>query len=107
MKYPATQFEVLLCVMKQLSVHMKLNNMSLSVIHYIVYQQLSDSQKHNHLYCIEGGILKRGFDLTENEKLTAIKFIENTFDFRLYPEKCNDTNVETAVRKALKQLNIK
>ena len=104
MKYPATQFETLLTILKQFAVHFDLNSINPHSLHYMVFQQLSEGQTHNHLYCVEGGTLKRYFQLTEPEKLTAVKFIESDFDFQLYPSGCNDNHVETAMRNALKQL---
>lgn len=104
MKYPLQQFEVLVNILKQLAVHFDLNSINPNALHYIVFQQLSEGQKHNQLYCIEGGTLKRQFQMTETEQQTAKKLIENDFDFKLYPEGCNDNHVETAVKKAVKLL---
>ena len=107
MKYPVNQFEVLVNILKQFAVHFDINAINVNSLHYKAYQQLSKNQKHNHLYCIEGGALKRLFKMNEDEKKTAVKFIENDFDFELYPNNCNDSHIETAVKKAIKSIQQK
>lgn len=106
MKYPIKQFNILIGLLKQLAVHIDLTSINPSSLHYIVYQQLSEGQTHNHLYCVDGATLKRYHQLTDVEKSTAQKLIqvENRTEFLLYPDGCNDAHIETAVKKALKQL---
>ena len=104
MKYPAEQFEVLLQVLKQFAVHFDLTSVHPCTLHYMAFQQLSEGQNHNSLYCVDGKI-KKQHQLTTLEIETAIKFIDLDFDFKLYPEGCNDNHTETAVKKAIKQLN--
>lgn len=108
MNYPINQFNILTESLKQLSVLIDLKTINPNALHFIVYQQFSEGQKHNQLYCVEGGTLKRYYQLTEQEKETAQKLLkfENDVEFLLYPDKCNDNHVETAVKKALKDLNL-
>lgn len=103
MKYPINQFEVLVNILKQFAVHFDLNSVHPCTLHYMAFQQVSEGQKHNYLFCVSG-TLKKYHSLTEEEKQTAVKFIETDFDFKLYPDGCNDSHIETAVKKALKQM---
>ena len=103
MKYSLIQFEELVKVLKQFAVHFDIKAINPNALHYMVYQQISEGQKHNALYCVNGQI-KKFHSLTELEKETARKFIESDFDFELYPSGCNDNHIETAVKKAVKSL---
>lgn len=103
MKYPISQFAVLVDVLKQFAVHIDIKSVNPSALHFMVYQQISNGQRHCALYCI-GNELKKFHSLTESERETARKFIENDFDFLLYPNDCNDTNIETAVKRAIKEM---
>lgn len=107
MKYPVNQFRTLVEVLKQLSVLMDLTSVHPCALHYIVYQQFSPGQQHNHLWSTVNG-LKRFYQLTEEEKQDARKLIElkPENEFMLYPDGCNDNHVETAVKRALKELSI-
>lgn len=105
MKYPKQQFETLVDTLKVLSTHFELSSVHPCSLHYVVYQQASEGQKQNWLYCIEGGQLSRYHALTEEQKQTAIKWLNISPDFALYPEGCNDNHIETAVKNALKLLN--
>ena len=105
MKYPAKQFEELVNCLKKFAVYLNLKESNPHTLHYMVYQQYSEGQKHNHLYCTVNG-LKRFFQLNEEEKEDCIKFIVSDYDFQLYPNGCNDNHIETAMRKALKEMNI-
>lgn len=104
MKYSAVQFEILLQVLKQFAVHFDLTSVHPCTLHYMAFQQLSEGQKHNSLYCVNGTI-KKQHQLTPLEHETATKFIDLDFDFKLYPSGCNDNHIETAVKKAIKQLD--
>ena len=106
MKYPQQQFNTLIEILKQLAVHIDLRSINPSTLHYIAYQQLCEGQTHNYLYCVEGATLKRYHQLTDVEKQTAQKLIqiEENIEFLLYPKGCNDTHIETAMKKALKSL---
>ena len=104
MKYPLNQFEALISILKQFAVHFDIKAVNPSALHFMAYQQINKGQNHCALYCIDGQ-LKKFHSLTELEIQTARKFIESDFDFELYPSGCNDSHVETAVKKAVKLLN--
>jgi N-acetyl-anhydromuramyl-L-alanine amidase AmpD len=102
MKYPKKQFEVLKECLKQLSAIYDIKGSNVTM-HYICYQQISDGQQHNHLYCY-GSQLKRYYSLNEEQKTKFVKFIDINFDFKLYPDGCNDSHIETAMKRAIKEL---
>jgi len=104
MNYPSEQFEKLQTALKRLAVHLDLKQMNPSALHFVIYQQYADCQKHNWLYYIEGGELKIAHKLTEPEKLTANKFFTENWIFDMYPPNCNDSHIETAVKKAIKSI---
>jgi hypothetical protein len=101
MNYPNNQFETLLAGLNTLKNHFDLTSVHPNTLHYVIYQQHSEGQKHNWLYNLNGTILK-GHQLTGNEN--AVKLIEQNKDFKLYPDGCKDSHVESAVKKALKQI---
>lgn len=105
MKYPEKQYNILIEALKKLAVHLDIKAFNPVALYYVVYQQFSESQSHNHLYCVSGGNLKKFHQLTEGEKVEAIKFLDTegkTLD--LYPEGCNDNHIETAVKRAVKEI---
>lgn len=107
MKYPKEQYDVLVECLKVFHVHkIDVRDVSPNSLHYMVFQQFSDGQKHNWLYCVPGGVLKREHQLTEEERKTSVKFLNFTLEkpFELYPEGCDDTHIPTAVKKAIKEL---
>ena len=102
MKYPKEQFEELVKGFKILSKYIDLDSIHPVNLHYKVFQQYSEGQKHNHLYVNEG-IIKHAYKLELEEDFTGWeKLIDSDFDFKLYPEGCNDSHVETASKKAIK-----
>lgn len=102
MKYPKNQFETLLRVLKKLAVVIDIRQFNYHTLHYVVFQQFSEGQQHNMLYQ-HGATLKRYHQLTDEEKKTAIKWIDtNNEVFELYPGNCNDDHIETAVKAAIK-----
>ena len=107
MKYDKQQYQILVKALKILKEKTPLLDMGLnpSTIHYTVYQQFSKGQTHNHLYITNNNILSKFYGLTTEQKMTAKKVINfNDFDFKLYPNGCNDKHIETAIKKALKEL---
>jgi hypothetical protein len=107
MKYPKDQYEVLVECLKVFHVHMvDIKELNPNTLHYMVYQQFSEGQKHNWLYCVPGGILKRQHQLTEEEAKTSVKFLDFPIEkpFELYPEGCNDNHIPTAVKKAISEV---
>jgi hypothetical protein len=105
MNYPKEQFEVLKECIQKLSTVMDVKGIGLSNLHYRCYQQFDSCQYHNHLY-YNGEILTLNYYLNEGQKVNYVKFINSEFDFKLYPEGCNDTHVETAMKLVFKQLGI-
>jgi hypothetical protein len=107
MKYPQEQYEVLIETLKQLSLIVDLKTTNPHTLHYIVYQQTcKEGQEHNKLY-VYGKEMKRFGNLTNEEKIFFVPLIQNVnYDFQLYPEGCNDNHIETAMKKALKDLEI-
>lgn len=104
MKYPVEQFETLIETLKTLSNYINIRECNPSTLHYLIFQQFSEGQTHNHLYCINSSI-KKAHQLTDIEKKEAIKLIDTKGKhFLLYPIGCHDTHIETAVKKAIKQM---
>jgi hypothetical protein len=102
MKYPQKQFETLVNGLKKLAPLLDIKESNPHSLHYIIYQQFSEGQKHNWLYCCPGGKLQKAHkieNIAECEKL----FSEQT-EFELYPSGCNDTHIETAMKAAIKYL---
>lgn len=107
MKYNALQFINLVECLTILSEFLDLQQMNPSNLHYLVFQQHSDGQKHNRLVN-NNGTLQRAYildgdQLKENNGV-LLEFPK--FDFQLYPQGCNDNHIETAVKKAIKQIYI-
>lgn len=103
MKFPQNQFELLVKFLKELSKYIDVHSMNASALYYTVYTQGNEHNKHNHLYFIDGAI-KKFYTLSEEELINAVKILEVPNTFELYPNGCNDTHIETAIKKALKQL---
>jgi hypothetical protein len=103
MKYPEKQYFTLVQCLKKLAHIINVAEMNVHTLHFVIYQQFSDGQKHNWLYCTIEGLKKRHQCKEEEEKHKLID-IETTFD--LYPEGCNDTHIETAMKKAFKELGL-
>ena len=101
MKYPKQQQQVFENFLKQISTHIDIFKTNMHTLHYICYQQHSEGQKHNWLYCTNEG-LKRQHQLKQGEEAT--KFFNSDFNFELYPNECNDNHVETMVKQTLKNL---
>jgi hypothetical protein len=107
MKYPKEQFEVLKECIQKLSAVMDLKGTNLSNLHYRCYQQFDSCQYHHHFY-YNGEMLTLNCHLSGEQKVNYVKFIDSDkFDFKMYPDGCNDTHVETAMKLVFKQLGIK
>lgn len=105
MKYESKQFNVLLNVLKELNNDFNLKEINPNALHFTVYQQLNEGQKHNKLFIFNNKVV-RGNQLTAEEKTNAKSYIKTVCnDFLLYPEGCNDNHIETAVKKAIKLIN--
>jgi len=105
MKYPLNQFNALIEVLKQLAMVIDLTSISPETLYYMAFQQLNEHQKHNHLYCL-GNSVKRYHQLTNEEKLNFVKLVnlDLDFEFKCYPEGCNDKHISTVMKKVIKEL---
>ena len=104
MKYPKNQYVLLVQYIKEVAKLFDVTSMHPNSLHYLVYQQGSENQTHNHLYSVNGTV-KRYHQLTDDEKGVAIKAFDFSEGLELYPEGCNDTHVETAVKRAIKEIS--
>ena len=101
MKYSAEQYDKLVKVLTHLQAVVDLQTINPSALHYTVFQQLSGGQIHNWLYKKDGEV-KRAHQIPDLSGWQ--KVVPETFSFELYPNDCTDSNIETAVKKAVKQL---
>lgn len=101
MKYPESQFSLLVNGLKDLSKVMDLNSMHPCALHFLVYQQGSEGQTHNYLY-LKDNTVKRAGNIENLEGWQKVANVPATFE--LYPEGCNDNHIETAVKRAIKAL---
>lgn len=103
MKYPAAQLQILQDSIATLANHFNVQDIHPATLHSAVYYQSSEGHKHNWLYKhVSGeGISRRHAieDLNDWNKL-----FEVPASFMLYPDGCNDSHVETAVKHCLKQI---
>ena len=104
MKYPQQQFELLKQGLQVLSTHFEISHIHPCQLHYMLYQQASEGQKHNALF-INGESILRGHVIQDKEGFTPLISFLNESNFPLYPYGCNDNHVETAVKSALKAIN--
>lgn len=102
MKYPEAQFQLLTKALNVLSKHFEnLQQINPSALHFEVYQNASEGQKHNHLILVNGNVLRAHAVSNTSERTKILDFL-NEENFKLYPDGCNDNHIETAVKKALK-----
>lgn len=105
MKYPLEQFNVLVESIDTIWNHVRdFDKYNHSTIHFIVYQQHAKGQEHNRLVKSDEGVIMREGKANELG-ISFTRLIETAKPFELYPNDTNDNSIETAVRKALKQLN--
>lgn len=105
MKYPSKQYDKLKQTINVLSQYIdNLGDVHPMNVHFLCFQQYSEGQKHNALGVNnEGQIIRMGFVKDNSYK----RMFEIDDDFQLYPIGCNDSHVETAVKKSLKELGLK
>jgi len=105
MKYDAKQFETLVKCLNILNNYIDLQAMSETNLHYLVFKQFSNGQEHNRLIVVDG-ILKRKYNLVGDQlvKVEGEPVFNFSAEFELYPSGCNDTQIVTAVNKAIKQV---
>lgn len=104
MKYPQAQFTQLVEHLKTLAVHFELNSVHPATLHYEVYKNGSEGQKHNWLYLTKDGAIKRAHGLLESEIETATKILDVNPSFELYPTGINDDHILTAMKNAFKMI---
>ncbi len=109
MKYPKNQYQTLIQALKQMQPWINIKKANPSALHFEVYQALSVHHQHNWLYYhkLHTSLfeLKRAHAIDPNEMHLYSKIITITSSgFELYPDGCNDNHIETAVRKAVKEL---
>ena len=103
MKYPAKQLEILQAGINELAKHFEVQTIHPSTLHACVYYQGSEGHKHNWFYQhVSGQGIARRHSIDNINDWT--KLFEVPSSFELYPDGCNDSHVETAVRYCLKQL---
>jgi len=102
MKYPAKQFDLLKRVLNIFAEDFEVKLIDESSLHYMAFQQFSEGQTHNWFYVNSNGILKRGHQITDFTDWR--KLVDINEPFELYPDGCNDTHIETAVKRALKEI---
>jgi len=103
MKYPIDQFEVFTQTVKQINSYIDIANINPCALHYLVYQQFASGQTHNALYWISGAVKKK-HQFSELELTKAVKLVNSDFDFLLYPKGCDDSHIETAGKRVIKEL---
>jgi hypothetical protein len=104
MKYPQNQLETLKEALKRLSVMIDVKTVNPSALHFVVYQQFNNGQSHNWLYC-KGTELQRAHKIENLEGWSKLIQIDAP-SFELYPNDCNDSNIESAMRKAFSDLGL-
>jgi hypothetical protein len=108
MNYPQKQFEQLKELVSFTKKHDQFTiDIHPCALHYFFYEQFSEGHKHNWLYTINGNI-KRGHSIDQKQidSGEAKKIFNMNFnEFELYPDRCNDNHIETAVKKAIKETN--
>jgi hypothetical protein len=102
MKYPAEQYKQLVSGIQELSTILDVTAINPSALHFLVYQQGSLGQTHNWIYR-KGSEIARAHAITD--MLDWHKVVTSVPEsFEIYPEGCNDNHVETAVKKAVKEI---
>lgn len=105
MKYPVNQFNKLVTILKKLSNHFDIENVNFSHLHFVAYQQVSEGQSHNAFVLLNDNTIMKQFQ-ANNEGFQVFKRLCEIDDtFELYPNNTNDNHIETAIKKALKQIN--
>jgi hypothetical protein len=91
MKYPIEQFENFKAYLKVIAKHYNLDKetaiKNLYHLHYIVFKQVNYTDDNANVIFVNG---ERLLSLNEN--------------FKLYPDGCNDTHIETATKKAINEI---
>lgn len=100
MKYPPKQFDKLVAILKELNKYIEnLQAINNSSLHYLAYQQVSEGQLHNRLVKTEQGTVISQH-VAEGLGFPFAPLFTPDNSFLLYPDGCNDSHIETAVKKA-------
>lgn len=104
MKYPQDQFETLVKCLTIFAKYADLNAMHPMNLHQLIYNQFADGQSHNRII-VDNGIAKRKFKLIDGELVeqAGSDLFDFTCSFELYPNNTTDSNIEVAVKRAIKQ----
>lgn len=103
MKYPEEQFETLKETVKALSkVFENIKEVHPSKIYSLVVNQHSEGQLHNSIVITEEGLYTRRY-IAEDLNVKFTPLIEPK-PFVIYPNGCEDSHIQTAVKKALKSI---
>lgn len=98
MKYPKQQFDLLVDGLNILKSYTNISEANPHTLHFEIFQNHSKSHDHNWLV-VSNGKLSRKHTNPNGELL-----FPNKSNFLLYPDGCNDSHIETAVRKAISQI---
>ena len=101
MKYPCAQFSALEFIIHALNRHIDVKNMQPSQLHFLAYQQVNEGMLHARLGICDGKICRYH---SAPDKSSFEPICTPDPSFKLYPEACNDSHIETAVKKIQKQL---
>lgn len=105
MKYPEQQFKKLVATLQTLSEHVEnLKEVNPHALHFLCYQQYNSGQRHNSFVVLENNTITRQHAAEAFKQDYKYLFQEDN-SFELYPNNTNDSNIETAVKKALKLLS--
>lgn len=102
MKYPQTQYEQLVKGLSELAKAIDLTSLHPCALHYEVFQAGSKGHSHNWIYTKDGTVARAHKIDNIEDWSRVVTSVPETFE--LYPDGCNDSHIETAVKKALKQL---
>lgn len=105
MKYNKEQYKILVDALKIFNVHFDIESVHPCSLHYNVSQQFNEYQTHNHLYIdnTNKNVVIRHIISDENIS-NYTKLVNIDFDFKLYPDGCNDNHIETAMKRAIKEI---
>lgn len=102
-KYPESEYKNLIIVLSQIKKHLEINEIHSNQLHYIAYQQTSKRQPHNWIYkSKKTGNLVKKHSINNIENFD--KIVNVNFELELYPNNCNDIHIETAIKRAIKEL---
>jgi len=101
LKYPKSEYIKLIQVLTVMDEYFDIESIHPCQLHYKAYQQLSEKQPHNHLYK-NGNVIKMSHQINDTDGWK--KLIDFNFNLELYPTGCHDTHIETATKRAIKEV---